>query len=176
MLIPKGPGDITSVLVATRHSQPQTFSRYAPPVANMLLTVTAKLQCLQDGNVVVYDVVHGETVEMIVAHQNGPCRCVKFSADNKEVLSCGADSKVVLWDWRKRSPLRIYSGHFISIGCCDISSNVRRGFLCPASCQPPDRRHAYRWRGFRLVCTNTGMAWLSHEALPWALRNTHVLS
>ncbi|KXZ51579.1 hypothetical protein GPECTOR_12g542 [Gonium pectorale] len=80
----------------------------------------------QDGNVVVYDVVHGETVEMIVAHQNGPCRCVKLSADNKEVLSCGADSKVVLWDWRKRSPLRIYSGHFISIGCCDISSQGNR--------------------------------------------------
>ncbi|PNH06420.1 WD repeat domain-containing protein [Tetrabaena socialis] len=80
----------------------------------------------QDGNVVVYDVVHGETVEIIVGHQNGPCRCVKLSADNREVLSCGADSKVVLWDWRKRAPLRIYSGHFISIGCCDISQNGLR--------------------------------------------------
>ncbi|GIL71256.1 hypothetical protein Vretifemale_1855, partial [Volvox reticuliferus] len=80
----------------------------------------------QDGNVVIYDVVHGETVEIIVGHQNGPCRCVKLSADNKEVLSCGADSKVVLWDWRKRSPLRIYSGHFISIGCCDISTQGNR--------------------------------------------------
>ncbi|PNW77392.1 hypothetical protein CHLRE_10g434600v5 [Chlamydomonas reinhardtii] len=80
----------------------------------------------QDGNVVVYDVVHGETVEMIVGHQNGPCRCVKLSADNREVLSSGADSKVVLWDWRKRAPLRIYSGHFVSIGCCDISAQGNR--------------------------------------------------
>lgn len=29
----------------------------------------------QDGNVVVYDVLHSETVEIIAAHQNGPCRC-----------------------------------------------------------------------------------------------------
>ncbi|GFR45654.1 hypothetical protein Agub_g7065 [Astrephomene gubernaculifera] len=80
----------------------------------------------QDGNVVVYDVVHGETVEILIGHQNGPCRCVRLSADNKEVLSCGADSKVILWEWRKRSPTRIYSGHFISIGCCDMSTQGNR--------------------------------------------------
>ncbi|KAG2498331.1 hypothetical protein HYH03_003591 [Edaphochlamys debaryana] len=91
----------------------------------------------QDGNVVVYDVIHGETIEVIVGHQNGPCRCVKLSADNKEVLSCGADSKVVLWDWRKRSPTRVFSGHFVSIGCCDLStvgnrvvSGDNHGMIC----------------------------------------------
>mmetsp|Transcript_14469 Transcript_14469/g.31389 ORF Transcript_14469/g.31389 Transcript_14469/m.31389 type:complete len:1906 (-) Transcript_14469:1211-6928(-) len=75
----------------------------------------------QDGNVVVYDVLHNETVEVIAAHQNGPCRCVKLSHDNNEILSCGADAKVILWDWRKRAATRIYSGHFISIGCCDMA-------------------------------------------------------
>lgn len=78
----------------------------------------------QDGNIMVYDVVHSETVEVIAAHQNGPCRCVRMSSDGKEILSCGADAKVVLWDWKKRSAMRIYSGHFISVGCCDIAYNV----------------------------------------------------
>eukprot|EP00798_Chlamydomonas_sp_ICE-L_P028268 gene28270-31373_t len=68
----------------------------------------------QDGNIVVYDVQHNETVEVIAAHQNGPCRCVRLSSDNSEVLSCGADAKVILWDWRNRMATRIYSGHFIS--------------------------------------------------------------
>lgn len=81
---------------------------------------------MQDGLVVVYDVMHSETVETIMGHQNGPCRCVRLSADNSEVLSCGADAKVVLWDWRARQATRIYSGHFISIGCCDMSSQGNR--------------------------------------------------
>jgi hypothetical protein len=37
---------------------------------------TCLLLWLQDGNIVVYDVQHSETVEIIAAHQNGPCRCL----------------------------------------------------------------------------------------------------
>ncbi len=65
-------------------------------------------------------------VQVINAHQNGPCRCVRFNHDNTQVLSCGADAKVILWDWRARHQLRIFSGHFISIGSCDISYNDTR--------------------------------------------------
>ncbi len=43
---------------------------------------------------VVYDVLHSETAQIIPGHQNGPCRSVRLSADNEEVLSCGADAKV----------------------------------------------------------------------------------
>eukprot|EP00955_Chlamydomonas_euryale_P073278 361688-Chlamydomonas_euryale.AAC.2 len=65
-------------------------------------------------------------LEVIAAHHNGPCRCVKFTKDNNEVLSAGADAKVIMWDWRKRTPTRIYSGHFISVGCCDLADNGNR--------------------------------------------------
>ncbi|MEW5316534.1 MAG: hypothetical protein WDW38_007902 [Sanguina aurantia] len=63
--------------------------------------------------------------------------CVRLSADNSEILSCGSDSKVILWDWRTRTPTRIYSGHFISIGCCDLAeqgdrvvSGDNHGMIC----------------------------------------------
>ncbi|KAG1680624.1 hypothetical protein FOA52_015073 [Chlamydomonas sp. UWO 241] len=80
----------------------------------------------QDGQIIVYDVVHSETIEVISAHHNGPCRCVKLSKSNDEILSSGADAKVIVWDWRARTPTRIYSGHFISVGCCDLAETGGR--------------------------------------------------
>ena len=84
----------------------------------------------------VYDVVHNETLEVIAAHQNGPCRCVRLSHDNKEVLSSGADAKVIVWDWRAKTPTRIFSGHFISVGCCDIANEVHGRAGCACSLLP----------------------------------------
>lgn len=52
------------------------------------------------------------------------CRCVRFNFDNSQVLSSGADAKVILWDWRSRTAARIFSGHFISVGACDIAFQV----------------------------------------------------
>lgn len=43
----------------------------------------------QDGNIVIYDVLHSETVEVIAAHQNGPCRCVRLNHDNSQVRAVG---------------------------------------------------------------------------------------
>lgn len=80
----------------------------------------------QDGNVIVYDVIHNETVEVIAAHLNGPCRCVRLGNHNTEILSSGADAKCIIWDWRRRTPTRIYSGHFISVGCCDMLESGNR--------------------------------------------------
>ena len=65
-----------------------------------------------------------------------PARCVRLSHDNTEILSCGADSRVVLWDWKSRTPIRIYTGHFISIGCCDLASQVRVGGVCLCATWP----------------------------------------
>jgi len=91
----------------------------------------------QDGSIVVYDVMHSKDLEVISAHQNGPCRCVRMSHDGQQILSCGADAKVVLWDWRNHKPLRIYSGHFISVSCCDMAlqgtrlvSGDSHGMMC----------------------------------------------
>lgn len=49
------------------------------------------------------------------------------------MLSCGADAKVILWDWRSRTAVRIYSGHFISIGACDIAFQVCSCCCCSFS-------------------------------------------
>jgi WD40 repeat protein len=54
------------------------------------------------------------------------CRCVRFNFDNSQVLSSGADAKVILWDWRSRTAARIFSGHFISVGACDIAFQVSK--------------------------------------------------
>jgi WD40 repeat protein len=53
-------------------------------------------------------------------------RCVRLSHDGQHILSCGADAKVILWEWRDHKPLRIYSGHFISVSCCDMALHGTR--------------------------------------------------
>ena len=34
--------------------------------------------------------------------------------------------QVIVWDWRNKIPTRIFSGHFISVGCCDMSDEGGR--------------------------------------------------
>ena len=80
----------------------------------------------QDGNLVLYDTIHCEALEIIHAHANGPCRCVRLSSNNTEVLTSGADGKVILWDLKSKTATRIYSGHFTSVGCCDMALEGNR--------------------------------------------------
>ena len=67
---------------------------------------------------------------------HAPVECSRSRA--RTTLSLLASLQVILWDWRRRAPLKIYSGHFISIGCCDMSggensrvvSGDNHGMIC----------------------------------------------
>lgn len=127
-IITGGSGGARSLMVwsAAGNTAPDKFHTTYDAITSCHFSLDDRLVAMgtQDGNVVIYDVQHSETVQVIAAHQNGPCRCVRLSHDNSQVLSCGADAKVILWDWRARNAVRIYSGHFISIGACDIAFQV----------------------------------------------------
>lgn len=53
-------------------------------------------------------------------------RSVRLSPDNTHVLSCGADARIVLWQWREQDPVRVYSGHYTGVTCCDMSPTGNR--------------------------------------------------
>ncbi len=113
---------------AAANAAPDKFHTTHDAITSCHFSLDDRLVCMgtQDGQIVVYDVLHHETIEIINAHQNGPCRCARLNHDNTQILSCGADAKLILWDWRQRQAIRIFSGHFISIGSCDISFNDQR--------------------------------------------------
>lgn len=94
-------------------------------------------------------------------------RCVRLSADNSEILSCGSDSKVILWDWRTRTPTRIYSGHFISIGCCDLAEQGDRVVSGGASLPENRAQHGLSCP-LHLTVPSEWWFW-SGTLLPWCL-------
>lgn len=104
-LIPSGVGHKGVVVwSAAGNSAPDKFHTTHDAITSCHFSADDRLIVMgtQDGQIIIYDVMHSETIEIIPAHHNGPCRCVKLSHNNNEVLSAGADAKVIMWDWRNR--------------------------------------------------------------------------